>query len=797
MKTSTGSFWGWLSLAAVIFLNVSLTAPAATHYVDLNCTNATPPYTDWSTAATNIQDAVDAAVAGDQVLVTNGVYQTGASANNGSNRVNVAKALRLQSVNGPAVTVIKGYTVPGTFTGPSSVRCVMLTSGATLSGFTLTNGSASGNGGGVYCASTAAVVSNCIVTHNYAGSNGGGTYYGTHINCILSGNTCFYVGGGNIGGVFTNCILTGNSTASEGGGTYYAQTLVNCTVTDNHANSDGGGVYSGVLKNCIVYYNTSGFGNNIYNVSSSSVSNCCTPDFFNSSCISNAPALVDRANANYRLQPWSPCVNAGNNAFVTTATDLDGNARIVGGAVDIGAYEFQSPVHYVSLNSTNATPPYISWATAATNIQDAIDASTNGDLVLVTNGVYARGGRPVGSSTQTNRVLVTKLLTIQSINGPAATVIQGYQVPGVTNGPGAVRCLWLTNGAVLSGFTLTNGATLGAASTDPKVEQNGGGAYCYNMGAVLTNCIVSGCSAYVWGGGVIYGTFNKGELYGNSANSGGGTYLVNLNNCLVFSNTASASGGGVVRGKLNNCTLVANTAGTGGGVDGSSDGVLNNCVIYNNSASVNPNYTGIYTFHFALNDCCTVPLATNGVGNFTNAPLFVNLTGGDYHLSPASPCINAGNNSYVTNTTDLDGNPRIVGGTVDIGAYEYQTPSSVLSYAWAQQYGLPTDGTADYADTDGTGMNNWQKWIAGLNPTNPASVLVMQTPVATNTTAGVTVSWQSVNTRTYYLQRASDLITQPPFTSIISNLVGQAGTTSYTDTTATNAGPYFYRVGVQ
>ena len=90
-------------------------------------------------------------------------------------------------------------------------------------------------------------------------------------------------------------------------------------------------------------------------------------------------------------------------------------------------------------------------------------------------------------------------------------------------------------------------------------------------------------------------------------------------------------------------------------------------------------------------------------------------------------------------------------------------------------------------------MNNWQKWIAGLNPTNPASVLAMSSPAGVFN--GVTVTWQSVNTRTYYLQRASDL-TQP-FSSIQSNLVGQAGITSFTDTSATNNGSYFYRIGVQ
>jgi hypothetical protein len=220
--------------------------------------------------------------------------------------------------------------------------------------------------------------------------------------------------------------------------------------------------------------------------------------------------------------------------------------------------------------------------------------------------------------------------------------------------------------------------------------------------------------------------------------------------------------------------------------------MLNSIIYYNSGGNYYRNPYGT----FSLGYCCTTPL-TNGPGNITNEPDLVNLAAGDFHLQSNSPCINSGNNDYVTVTNDFDGNPRISGDTVDIGAYEFQNPTSVLSYAWAQQYGLPTDGTADYADADGTGMNNWQKWIAGLNPTNPASVLAMQSPVATNNAGGITVTWQSVNTRTYYLQRATDLTAQPSFSAIQSNLVGQAGTTSYTDTTATNAGPYFYRVGVQ
>jgi hypothetical protein len=1028
--------------STVAFLIVT-NYPHTVHYVNLNNSNPSYPYLDWSTAATNIQDAIDAAFNGDQILVTNGIYQVGGRIVYGSltNRVVVNKAIMVQSVNGPAVTIIQGYQVPGTTNGDSAVRCVYLTNNAALIGFTLTNGATRNagdankeeSGGGVWCESIAgAIVSNCAITVNAAFYQGGGAYQGTLGYCILNSNSVasssYGYGGGAYQSYLVNCVVTGNSVhgsfGSYGGGTCNANltncvlagnlcngygggacngNLVNCTITGNFASSTGGGTYNANQINCINYFNICPI-NGATNYYGGSFSYCCTTPWpgWNGGNITNDPLLASASH----LSLNSPCRGAGK-AAAASGVDIDGepwaNPPSMGcdelypgnvtGNVSVGivasdtncavgyaanlqanitglvyaskwdfgdgtvvsnrpyishswsavgdypvvltAYNDTYPtgqiatltmhvyvpaVLYVAISNQAPVAPYDSWAKAATNIQNAVDAAYPGNLILVSNGVYKIGSK-TSSDGGLNRVVVTNFVTLQSLNGAAVTRIDGGQT---------MRCVYLTNGAALIGFTLTNGNSF----------NDGGGISCASTNALISNCLIINNSAYNNGGGVYSGTLSNCALVGNSAYSGGGAANSMLNNCAIISNSTPAGGygggtylcvlsscalignvavsqngiydsqgGGAFGGTLNNCTLARNSANYGGAIYG---GVLDNCIITNNSAQYGGGASGTSSFNYTnciLNDCtlafnsagsygggaflaqlnncaisnnaasanngygggaeggmlnnciltgnmarngggvdghyfrrpvlinCTLAgnLATNGggasfcilnnciiyynqgqpknnsvntlnycctpdpgsVGCITNAPLFINFAGGDFHLQPNSPCINSGDNAYVTTTTDLDGNPRIVGGTVDIGAYEYQTPSSVLSYAWAQQYGLPTDGSADYLDLDGTGMNNWQKWIAGLNPTNPASILAMLTPVPTNNPSGLVVSWQSVNTRTYYLQSSSNLGAQPAFSTIQSNIVGHAGTTSYTDTNAVGSGPYFYRVGVQ
>ncbi len=861
-----------LLLLSIVSSLFTWNTSAAVRYVNAASTNAVAPFATWSTAASNIQSAVGGAQNGDVILVTNGVYNTGGRAFSGSsNRVALdSVTLTIESVNGPGVTSIEGYQMPVTTNGVSAVRCIYLTDGSILSGFTLTNGATAltDSGGGVKCQTVNAVVSNCVVVGNSADSGGAGAYMGTLVNCSLVGNSAPSTGGGFGGGannsVLINCLIAGNNSSHSGGGTFNS-TLINCTVVTN-TSSNGGGTSNGTNENSIIYYNSPN------NLDPGKMTNCCTipaPISNAANIITNAPLFVNLAASDFHLQPNSPCINAGQNGFITNTVDLDGKPRVVAGTVDLGAFEFPSLIHFVSLSSLTPISPYTNWTTAATNIQDAIDASVAGDLVLVSNGTYNVGARIVYGASS-NRVVINKAITVESLSGPASTIIAGFHSP--TAAP-QIRCAYLTNGAALFGFTLTNGS--GRTAGDPTNEESGGGVWCESTSAIISNCVLIASAANNVGGGAYQGTFYNctlsnniagargggafasilnnclvssnraaqsagggaafgtlsnclltfnatanngggtyfstvysctfsnnvaefgGGTYGGTvtqslissngaSNTGGGAYSNTLNDCIVFTNHSQLAAGGAFGCTLNNCTILANnTAGNGGGVDAST---ANNCIIFFNRSSngVNSNYlvgTLIY--------CDTAPLPP-GVGNITNPPVFINFAPNDFHQQSNSPTINSGDNSFVTTATDFDGNSRIAGGTVDMGAYEFQMPTSIISYAWLQEFGLPTDGSADFIDSDGDGMNNWAEWRAGTNPTNALSLLEANPPAVN--ASGVTITWQSETNITYYVQRTADLTTL--FSSIQSNIVGQVGTTSYIDTNTSSAS-FYYRVGVQ
>ena len=161
--------------------------------------------------------------------------------------------------------------------------------------------------------------------------------------------------------------------------------------------------------------------------------------------------------------------------------------------------------------------------------------------------------------------------------------------------------------------------------------------------------------------------------------------------------------------------------------------------------------------YFYCEDCGSPGLLA--CNNWFGDPLFLDTNGwSNLHLQSNSPCINAGNNSYVTNATDLDGNPRIAGGTVDIGAYEFQSPASMISYAWLQKYGLPINPSTDTADPDGDAVDNYHEWLAGTDPTNPLSSPAQLTIIPSGVPPSRIILTWPTNAVGFTLQSTTNLI---------------------------------------
>ena len=247
--------------------------------------------------------------------------------------------------------------------------------------------------------------------------------------------------------------------------------------------------------------------------------------------------------------------------------------------------------------------------------------------------------------------------------------------------------------------TITNCAFIGNSAA------GGGGMDNDGFVAIVTNCTFSGNSAYI-GGGMSH--------FGDSAI---------VTNCTFSGNSATEGDGGgmwsyyYASPTITNCTFSGNTAsGYGGGMsnDDYSSPTVTNCILWGDSASITTAevYNNTYTATFSYSDIAgcggsgagwIASIGTDGGDNIASDPLFVTAvpassaptTAGNYRLQAGSPCIATGNTAAVPPgvTTDLDGNPRIVGGAVDMGAYEHQGPAALTVQS------TPLTGIAITSDT--------------------------------------------------------------------------------------------------
>ena len=201
-------------------------------------------------------------------------------------------------------------------------------------------------------------------------------------------------------------------------------------------------------------------------------------------------------------------------------------------------------------------------------------------------------------------------------------------------------------------------------------NSGGGGvcAYSWSGTVTITNNTFSGNSANDCGGGVDADswsgtvTITNNTFSGNSANYGGGVYtwliydsaILNVYNNILFDNIAYVGD-----------DLYVNS-------DGDENNIGSIVNLYNNDFSGNADFgTGQSEdlYITVLNN-----LTYHHADNIQDDPLFLDPIAGDYHLTAASPCIDAGTaDAPELPAADFEGDPRIVGSAPDIGADEYYT----------------------------------------------------------------------------------------------------------------------------
>ena len=248
-----------------------------------------------------------------------------------------------------------------------------------------------------------------------------------------------------------------------------------------------------------------------------------------------------------------------------------------------------------------------------------------------------------------------------------------------------------------------------------------GGAAAY---ATLEDCTLTGNNALEQGGGLFLSLASRCLFDGNRAVFGGGAFQTDLANALLIRNTADQSGAALYGGTAVNCTLVGNTAGhQGGGIWGA---LATNSILYDNHAAAGKNYDTTS----ALAWSCAEPLAP-GTGNIAVYPRFRNRDEHDYSLLSHSPCTNAGSTAAAPVGPDLNGDMRVQGAAVDMGAYEHD-PAIVDYYGfelWLHRHGLPIDPVAQFVlDHNDDGIPNGFAYVFGTNRVDGSLFTVRHTP---------------------------------------------------------------------
>jgi len=349
-------------------------------------------------------------------------------------------------------------------------------------------------------------------------------------------------------------------------------------------------------------------------------------------------------------------------------------------------------------------------------LRAAMLAAKSGDHIEVAPGTYYErinfDGKALHLYSSAGPTITTinggQTGTIVYCNNSVAsdTILEGFTITGGPERPftgGSGMCNWggspTVVNCVFSGNSSYNGGGMSNWEASPTVVNcmftdnsasyiygDGGGIYTYNGSPTVIDCTFSNNSANHRGGGICNASSSATILNctfeNNEATDGGGitnfSSSVTITNCAFEGNTAQDGGAAYnwySSTNFTNCTITNNLADFGGGMHnvGSSIPTVTNCIVWGNSPD---NIFGPADISYSA-----IEGGWLGDGNIDSDPLFI---AGSLRLSEGSPCIDAGTNTPAGGlpSTDIDGNPRIINGIVDMGAYEAPAPGpeALLEY---------------------------------------------------------------------------------------------------------------------